>query len=107
VREETAEVEAAGPADVEGEIGDLLFAVVNAARLLGVHGMRALHVANAKFERRFRALERIARRRGLDLAAMSLEAMDALWDEVKRAEGEAPGAGTGPGAGAGAEPDDA
>jgi len=86
VREETGEVEHASPEAVEAEIGDLLFAVVNAARLLGVHGMRALQVANAKFERRFRGLERLARERGLELEALSLGEMDALWDEVKRTE---------------------
>jgi uncharacterized protein YabN with tetrapyrrole methylase and pyrophosphatase domain len=102
VREEVDEVAAAGPADVEAEIGDLLFAVVNAARLSGVHGMRALHVANAKFERRFRELERMARDRGLALEAMTLEGMDALWDEVKANEaGGGSGGGGGPGSGSG------
>lgn len=85
-REELEEVSTASPADVEAEIGDLLFAVVNAARLFGVHGMRALQRANDKFERRFRALETLARGRGLDLSAMTLPEMDALWDEVKRGE---------------------
>ncbi len=100
VREEVEEVAGATPDDVEAEIGDLLFAVVNTARLLGVHGMRALHVANAKFERRFRELERIARERGLDLAAMSLGEMDLLWDEVKRTEtGGGSGGGGVPGGG--------
>jgi MazG family protein len=96
VREETDEVETASPEAVEAEIGDLLFAVVNAARLLGVHGMRALQVANAKFERRFRELERLARERGLELEAMSLGEMDALWDDVKRTE---TGGGSGGGGG--------
>jgi MazG family protein len=86
VREETEEVAAAGAADVEAEVGDLLFAAVNAARLLGVHAMRALQQANDKFERRFRRLESLARERGLALAGMSLAEMDALWDDVKSAE---------------------
>jgi len=101
VREEIDEVAAAAPADVEAEIGDLLFAVVNAARLFGVHGMRALHVANAKFERRFRELERMARDRRLELAAMSLEEMDGLWDDVKRMEAGGGSGGGGPGGGGG------
>jgi len=102
VREEVEEVSVAAPEEVEAEIGDLLFAVVNAARLLGVHGMRALHVANAKFERRFRELERIARERGLDLVALSLAEMDGLWDEVKRTEAESGSGGGGvPGSGDG------
>jgi uncharacterized protein YabN with tetrapyrrole methylase and pyrophosphatase domain len=71
---------------LEEELGDLLFSVVNASRLLGVHAMTALRKANDKFSRRFRALEALARARGLELAAMSLESMDALWDEVKRGE---------------------
>jgi ATP diphosphatase len=96
VREELDEVERAEPELVEAEIGDVLFAVVNAARLLGVHGMRALHGANAKFERRFRELERLARARGLDLVAMTLEEMDSLWDEVKGNEASG-GSGSDPG----------
>lgn len=86
VREELEEVVRAEAVEVEAEVGDLLFAVVNAARLLGVHGMRALQRANEKFERRFRALEALARERGMDLTSSTLEEMDGLWDEVKRGE---------------------
>jgi MazG family protein len=89
VSEEVAEVESAIEAgeagEIEEELGDLLFSVVNVARLTGGHAMRALQGANRKFTRRFVALETLARERGLDLEAASLEAMDALWDEVKRA----------------------
>lgn len=86
VREELEEVTSAPAAEIEAEVGDLLFAVVNAARLHGVHAMRALQRANDKFEVRFRALERLARERGLELEALTLEDMDVLWDDVKRAE---------------------
>lgn len=86
VREEVEEVASAGAADVEAELGDLLFSVVNAARLYEVHAMRALQRANDKFERRFRALEALTRTRGVALASLSLAEMDGLWDEVKRAE---------------------
>ena len=88
VREELAEVEAAmsDPAKVEGEIGDLLFAVVNLARKLKVDGEVALHGATEKFASRFRKIEAIARERGLTLETMSLAEMDAIWDEVKAKE---------------------
>lgn len=71
---------------LEEELGDLLFAVVNLARLAGAHALTALHGANAKFSRRFEALERLAAERGMDLEAASLEEMDALWDQVKSSE---------------------
>ncbi len=86
VREELAEVESArSPQEVEDELGDLLFAVVNWARHLGVEPESALRRANERFARRFRALEDLARQRGLDLYKMSLEEMDRLWEEVKGA----------------------
>jgi len=89
--EEIAELAEGGSAEaVEEEVGDLLFSVVNAARLLGVHAMTALRRANDKFGRRFRGLEALAKTRGIDLDAASLEDMDALWDEVKRIERLAP-----------------
>ena len=90
VREEIDEIDEAlseGRADsLEEEIGDLLFSVVNLARLVELHAMTALRKANQKFSRRFRALENLAADRGLDLDGATLEQMDALWDEVKRAE---------------------
>lgn len=90
VREELAEVEGAAagsdPAELEEEFGDLLFAVVNYARLSGVHALTSLETANAKFLRRFRAVEALARARGLPLPGTELAELDAIWDEVKRAE---------------------
>jgi MazG family protein len=71
---------------LEAELGDLLFAVVNLCRKAGVHASIALDKANAKFEHRFQQIERIARERGIDVAHAGLEALDALWDEAKRAE---------------------
>lgn len=68
------------------ELGDLLFAVVNLARRLEIDAEEALRAANAKFERRFRAVEERARATGRDPASLGLEALDALWDEVKRDE---------------------
>lgn len=71
---------------VEEEIGDLLFATVNLARLSGVHAMRALIRANTKFERRFRTLESLAAKRHVVLGEATLAELDVLWDEVKRQE---------------------
>jgi uncharacterized protein YabN with tetrapyrrole methylase and pyrophosphatase domain len=69
------------------EIGDLLFAAVNVARLAGVHAEDALRDAVRKFVRRFQAIETLARKQGKDLSQMSLAEMDALWEETKRDEG--------------------
>ena len=67
------------------ELGDLLFATANWARHLGVDAEEALRLANAKFERRFRAMERLAAARGLTLKTLDPAAWDALWNEVKSA----------------------
>jgi MazG family protein len=71
---------------LEAELGDLLFAVVNLCRKAGVHASIALDKANAKFERRFKEIERLAKERGLDVSHAGLEKLDQLWDEAKRAE---------------------
>lgn len=71
---------------LEEELGDLLFAAVNVIRLAGGHAAAALRRANAKFARRFEAVEALARERGLAIGEASLEELDRLWDEVKRAE---------------------
>lgn len=73
-------------AKVEAELGDLLFAVVNLCRKAGVHASLALDKANAKFERRFQAVEELAARRGLTVGEAGLDALDAIWEEVKRQE---------------------
>jgi tetrapyrrole methylase family protein/MazG family protein len=87
VREEVAEVEAAvTPEAREAEVGDLLFAAVNWARWLGVDPEVALRQANVRFARRFRAMERMARERGLDMTALDIDALEALWQEAKSAE---------------------
>jgi len=96
VREELAEVEAAlrdsEPAEaLASEVGDLLFAVVNLARKAGVDASAALDTANAKFERRFRAVEQIAGERGLVMTDTPLDTLDGIWDDVKREETRAQG----------------
>lgn len=73
------------PALVE-EVGDLLFAVVNLARKLGVAPDHALQAANRKFTRRFAEVEALATERGIDVHTAGLEALDRLWDEAKRRE---------------------
>ena len=72
--------------EIEAEIGDLLFAVVNLARKLGADPRAALERANAKFAERFRAIEGLAAERGIDMGRASLEQLDELWDEVKERE---------------------
>lgn len=71
---------------LEGELGDLLFSVVNLCRKCGVHPSLALDGANAKFQRRFEGVEALARARGLDVSTAGLEVLDGLWDEVKLGE---------------------
>lgn len=82
IDEELAEVAAAG-SDTERaeEVGDLLFSVVNWARHLGVDPEAALRAANAKFERRFRAMEVAA---GDAFTRLSLDEKEELWQQVKR-----------------------
>ncbi|TCV94015.1 ATP diphosphatase [Luteibacter rhizovicinus] len=73
-------------ADVErltDEIGDVLFVVANLARHAKVDVSRALRSANAKFERRFRAMEKIAADEGRELSSYSLEQQEELWRRVK------------------------
>jgi nucleoside triphosphate diphosphatase len=74
-------------AALEGEVGDLLFAVVNLARKLGIDPEAALARANDKFTRRFAAVERLAAERGLEMGRATLEELDKLWEEVKRRKG--------------------
>jgi nucleoside triphosphate diphosphatase len=68
------------------ELGDLLFAAANWARHQGIDPEEALRLANAKFEQRFRGMERLARERGLTLASLDAAAWDGLWNETKRSE---------------------
>jgi nucleoside triphosphate diphosphatase len=86
--EEIAELETeldqgADTAVVEEEMGDLLFAAANLARKLDIEPETALRRATAKFERRFRRVEMLAAERGI---GADLDALEALWREVKRNE---------------------
>ena len=78
------------PADVrkrmEAEMGDVLFSIINAARLYGLHPENALERTNKKFIARFNHIEQRAREEGKNLKEMTLGEMEAYWQEAKTAE---------------------
>lgn len=87
IREEIEEIRNAENIErVTGELGDLFFALVNLARWRGVDAESALRETNLKFKRRFAHLESRAKAQRGSLSAMTLEEMDALWDEAKGLE---------------------
>jgi len=90
IAEESAEVRAAAAGDdktaVHNELGDLLFAVVNVARHLGVEPESALRAATLKFRDRLERVETLARERDITLTTAGLAVLDALWDDVKATE---------------------
>lgn len=90
LEEETLELREAiasgDKAAIQDEMGDLLFVAANLARRLDIDPEIALRQANAKFERRFQAMETLARKRGLDFAALDLDAQENLWQAVKAEE---------------------
>ncbi|MEX1247935.1 MAG: nucleoside triphosphate pyrophosphohydrolase [Anaerolineales bacterium] len=84
VAEEIRELQAAESAEErEAEYGDILFALVNLSRWLKVDPEAALRAANARFKRRFAYVEAGAKKQGRQLKDMTLQEMDALWDEGK------------------------
>jgi len=80
IREELDEIAEAPPEELEEEVGDLLFAVVNFARFLKVEPEEALRKANRKFEKRFRQIEQAP-----GFADMTLDQMEELWVAAKKA----------------------
>src|SRR3954463_1070500 len=74
------------PANVEDEVGDLLFTIANIARKLNVNAEEALQSTNRKFSRRFESMESKVRESGRNVDQLTLEEMDGLWDEAKAAE---------------------
>lgn len=90
IREEADEIEAeldkGRHKDAAQEVGDLLFAVVNLARHLDADPEGVLRATNAKFERRFAAIERALAKKGKTPAESTLVEMDALWEKAKAAE---------------------
>jgi ATP diphosphatase len=75
-----------GPDEIEAEIGDLLFVMANLARHMGVDPEVALRRSNEKFTRRFKYIERELEKRGKRPVESDLDEMDALWNEIRRAE---------------------
>lgn len=87
VREEIGELEAADSLAARSEeLGDLLFALANLARWLGISPERALHDANTKFARRFASIEAQCRARGARPEDFSLTELDAMWNTAKKDE---------------------
>lgn len=88
VKEEIAEteeeIEKNDKEGLEAEFGDLLFSVVNAARLYGVDPENALERTNRKFIKRFNHLEKRSKEMGKSLKEMTLAEMDAIWEEAKK-----------------------
>jgi len=90
IREEIGELEAEldrqDRRQAAGEIGDLIFSIVNLARQLDIEPEQALRRTNEKFVRRFTYVEKALQQRGTDPAQATLEDMDALWEEAKQRE---------------------
>jgi len=74
----------AGPAELEDELGDMLFVLVNLARFVKVDPEQALRKTNAKFRTRFGYIERKLAERGKKLQDSNIEEMEALWQEAKK-----------------------
>ena len=70
----------------EHELGDMLFSLVELGRRMGIKAAHALDMADNRFRRRFEAMEKLAKERGRDFAALDLDAKDDLWNEVKEQE---------------------
>ncbi len=82
-----AEMESGDQSRLQDELGDLLFAMVNVVRLLGMDAEQALSRANEKFERRFRHMEQQLLAEGIeDMRKLSLQALDDAWEAVKQRE---------------------
>jgi XTP/dITP diphosphohydrolase len=88
VEEEMNELHAAvnkgDQAEMENELGDVFFSLINYARFLQVDAESALEKTNRKFTRRFTEMEKQANAHGKQLADMSLEEMDAIWNAIKK-----------------------
>ena len=79
-----AEVENMDKDKAEAEFGDVMFSLINAARLYKINPDNALERTNQKFIRRFNYLEEQTIQQGINLKDMTLEEMDAIWDEAKK-----------------------
>lgn len=81
-----AEVENMDKEKAEAEFGDVMFSLINAARLYKINPDNALELTNQKFIRRFNYLEEHTIKQGKNLKDMTLEEMDAIWNEAKKEE---------------------
>ena len=92
VLEETAELKEAfasgNKENVEDELGDLLFSVVNVARFCDCNAESALEKATQKFMRRYTVVERLAEEKSIDMQTSSIETLDKLWESAKMLEGK-------------------
>jgi XTP/dITP diphosphohydrolase len=77
------ELDAAGKAEAEGELGDLIFSLVNFARFIDINPETAVERTNKKFIKRFQHLEKRAAENGQALSEMTLAEMDIYWNEAK------------------------
>ena len=82
-RELFAAIDSGDKAKIEEELGDLLFSVVNIARFAGVDAEQALYRSTDKFAKRFRAVEMLAKERGIDMKNAPDSLIDSLWEEIK------------------------
>lgn len=93
VKEEINEVETelkneTNKQKIAGEIGDLLFSIINVARKYGIDADTALEMTNRKFTNRFNRMEQQAKTQGQDLKDLTLEEMDHLWNQAKQQESQ-------------------
>lgn len=86
INEVKTEIDSLDQDKIEAEFGDLLFSIINTARLYGVNPENALERTNRKFIKRFNYLEEKTIKQGKDLKNMSLEEMDVIWEEAKKLE---------------------
>lgn len=86
IREFEAEIESMDKEKAEAEFGDILFSLINAARLYKINPDNALERTNQKFIRRFNYLEEHTLKQGRELKDMTLDEMDKIWNEAKAAE---------------------
>ena len=83
IKELKAAMQSGSQAEIEGEMGDVLFSCVNVSRFLKVDPELALTSSNEKFIRRFLEVERLANEKGINMKEKSIEELDELWNQAK------------------------
>ena len=83
-RELLEAVDSENAGHIEEEAGDLFFSVINYVRFLKIDAENALELTNKKFIKRFTQMEEAVQKKGMNLGDMSLEEMDAVWNEIKK-----------------------